>query len=65
MAKQGKQMRVGDCKGFAYRSVKLVSLAKGNRYEVEPIILSGKAVYPFNMFPSPNFGLFFDTNLHL
>jgi hypothetical protein len=34
MAQQGKQMRVGARKGFAYHSVKLVLLAKGNRYVV-------------------------------
>ncbi len=31
-AQQGKQMRVGARKGFAYHSVKLVLLANGNRY---------------------------------
>jgi hypothetical protein len=35
MAQQGKQMRVGARKGFAYHSVKLVLLANGNRYEVD------------------------------
>jgi hypothetical protein len=36
MAQQGKQMRVGARDGFAYDSVKLVLLANGNKYEVEP-----------------------------
>jgi hypothetical protein len=35
MAQQGKQTRVGACEGFAYRSVKLVLLANGNKYEVD------------------------------
>jgi hypothetical protein len=35
MEQQGKQMRVGAREGFAYHSVKLVSLANGNRYEVD------------------------------
>jgi hypothetical protein len=36
MAQQGKQMRVGARKGFAYNSVKLVyQLANDNRYEVD------------------------------
>jgi hypothetical protein len=36
MAQQGKQIRVGACNGFAYRSVKLVLVANGNRYELIP-----------------------------
>jgi hypothetical protein len=36
MAQQGKQMRVGARESFAYHTVKLVLLAKGNRYEVDP-----------------------------
>ncbi len=35
MAQQGKQMRVGASEGSAYHSVKLVLLAKGNKYEVD------------------------------
>jgi hypothetical protein len=35
MTPQGKQMRVGACKSFAYHSVKLVLLANGERYEVD------------------------------
>ncbi len=35
MAQQGKQMRVGARKGFAYHSVELVLLANGNRCEVD------------------------------
>jgi hypothetical protein len=35
MAQQGRRMRVGVCKSLAYRSVKLVSLVNGNRYEVD------------------------------
>ncbi len=48
MAQQGKQMRVGSCKGSAYHSVKLVLLANGNMYEVDSntFLLSGKALYP-------------------
>jgi hypothetical protein len=44
MAQQGKQMRVGAHEGFAYRSVKLVLLANGNRHEVDSntYFLSGK-----------------------
>jgi hypothetical protein len=49
MAQQGKQMRVGAREGFACNSVKLVSLANGNRYEVDSntFFLSGKALCPF------------------
>jgi hypothetical protein len=36
MAQQGKQMRVGAREGFAYHSVKLVLLANGRGYEVDP-----------------------------
>jgi hypothetical protein len=35
MAQQGKQLRVGAHKGFAYHSVRLVLLANGNGYEVD------------------------------
>jgi hypothetical protein len=35
MAQQGKQMRVGARKGFAYYSVKLILLASGEGYEVD------------------------------
>jgi hypothetical protein len=35
MAQQGKQMRVGARKGFAYSSVKLVLLANGNKYDAD------------------------------
>jgi hypothetical protein len=35
MAQQGKQVRAGAGKSFAYHSVKLVLLANGNRYEVD------------------------------
>ncbi len=35
MAQQDKQMRFGAREGFAYRSVKLVLLGNGNRYEVD------------------------------
>jgi hypothetical protein len=35
MAQQGKQVRLGASKGFAYNSVKLVLLANYNRYEVD------------------------------
>jgi hypothetical protein len=37
MAQQGKQMRVGASKGFAYHSVKLGLLAKGKNYEAVSI----------------------------
>ncbi len=33
----GTRRRVSVCKGFAYHSVKVVFLAKGNRYEVDPL----------------------------
>jgi hypothetical protein len=36
MAQQGKQISVGAREGFAYHGVKLVLLANGNRYEVDP-----------------------------
>jgi hypothetical protein len=51
MAQQGKQMRVGACEGFAYHSVKLVSLANGNRYEVDSnkLFLTGKAIYALSI----------------
>ncbi len=35
MAQQGKEMRVGARKGFAYHSAKLVLLANGNKDEVD------------------------------
>jgi hypothetical protein len=56
MAQQGKQMRVGAHKGFAYNSVKLVLLANGNRYEVDSNTFSqsGKALYPFKVLSCPN-----------
>ncbi len=40
-------MRVGARKGFAYHSVKLVSMANGDKYEVDSktfFFLSGKAL---------------------
>jgi hypothetical protein len=46
MAQHGKQMRVGACKGFAYPSVRLVSLANGNRYEDETNTFSFEVVKP-------------------
>jgi hypothetical protein len=42
MAQQGKEMGVGACDGFAYNSVKLVLLAKGNWYEVDSNAFSFK-----------------------
>ncbi len=58
-AQQGKQMWFGAREVFAYRSVKLVLLANGNRYEptrLIPILFfpSGKALHPFKIFPCPN-----------
>jgi hypothetical protein len=55
MAQQGKQMRVGACKGFSYHSVKLVLLANGNRYEVDSITFSPsvKALYQYLILPCP------------
>jgi hypothetical protein len=49
-------MRVGAHDGFSYRSVILVLLANGNRYEVDSnkLFLSGKALYPFKVLPCPN-----------
>jgi hypothetical protein len=35
MAQQGTRMRVGVREGFAYHSVELVSVANGNKYEVD------------------------------
>jgi hypothetical protein len=63
MAQQGKQMRVGARKCFAYYSLKLVLLATGNRYEVDSktFFLSGKALYPFWILPCPNSDLFRHT----
>jgi hypothetical protein len=60
MAQQGKQMRGGACKGFAYHSLKLVLLASGNRYEDDSntFFLSGKALFPFNELPIANSDLF-------
>jgi hypothetical protein len=51
MAQQGKQMRVGARKRFAYHSVKLVLVANGNRYEGDSntFFISGKALYPFKV----------------
>jgi hypothetical protein len=48
MAQQGKQMRVGACKSFAYNSVKMVVLANGRRYELDSntFSLSSKALCP-------------------
>jgi hypothetical protein len=40
MAQQRKQMRVGAREGFAYNSVKLLLLANGNSFEVNPICFS-------------------------
>jgi hypothetical protein len=49
MAQEGKQMRVGACKGFAYNSVELVLLANGSWYEVDSntFFPSSKALYQF------------------
>jgi hypothetical protein len=46
MAQQGKKMRVGANEGFAYHSVKLVSLANCNRLRLIPILYF-KVVKPF------------------
>ncbi len=46
IAQQGKQMRVGAHEGFAFFSVKLVSLANRNRYEVESNTVN-QVVEPF------------------
>jgi hypothetical protein len=60
MAQQGKQMRVGARKGFAYKSVKMVSLANGNWYEVDSnkFTLSGKATVHFKYFPDSTLTFF-------
>jgi hypothetical protein len=68
MAQQGKQMRVGACKGFAYHSVELVLLANGNRYEIDSnaFLSSGEALYSYKILPCPNselFGHTFDCSL--
>jgi hypothetical protein len=60
-AQQGKQMRVGARKGFPYHSAKLVLLANGTRYEVEPntfSFCSGKALHSFKILPCSNSDLF-------
>jgi hypothetical protein len=51
MAQQGKQMRVGAREGFGYHSVKQVSLANGDRDEVDSnnFFLRVKALYPFKV----------------
>jgi hypothetical protein len=56
MAQQGKQMRVGARLGFSYRSVKLVSLAKGVRYEVDSntFLEVVNAFYPLKYCPGPS-----------
>jgi hypothetical protein len=57
MAQQGnKQMRVVASDGFVYRSVKLVLLANGNKYEVDSntCFLIGEALHPFGILPCPN-----------
>ncbi len=64
MAQLGKQMSVGARKGFAYRSVILVLLANGNRYDRMRLIpihffLSGEVLYPFEVLPCSNSDLFF------
>jgi hypothetical protein len=66
MSQQGKQVRVGAREGFAYRSVKLVLLANGNRYEIDSntFFLSGKALFLFLKLPCPNSDLL-DTHLYL
>jgi hypothetical protein len=53
-------MRGGAREGFPYRSVKLVLLANGNRYEMDSNTFSqnGKALYPFRIMPYPNCDLF-------
>ncbi len=35
MTQEVEQMNIGDREGFAYNSVKLILLAKGNRYEID------------------------------
>jgi hypothetical protein len=35
MAQQGKEIKVGGCKGFPCNSIELVLLANVNRYEVD------------------------------
>jgi hypothetical protein len=56
MAQQGKQIRVGACKGFAYHSEKLGLLANGNRYEVDcnTYLSSAKALSQFIILPCLN-----------
>jgi hypothetical protein len=53
LAQQGKQMRLGARKGFAYLSVKLVLLANNNSYEIDSNTFypSGKAICPFEVLP--------------
>jgi hypothetical protein len=47
-------MTVGARKDLAYNSVKLVSLADWNRYELDSN--TGKAFYPFKVMACPYFG---------
>jgi hypothetical protein len=56
MAQQGKQMKVGARKGFAYHSVKLVSLANSNSYEADSKVFffSGEALYRLKVLPCLN-----------
>jgi hypothetical protein len=60
MAQQGKQMRDGACKGLPYQSVKLLSLANGNRYEVDSNLFPQVVMpfYPFEVLPCYNSGRF-------
>ncbi len=64
MTQQGKQVRVGARKGFAYSSVNLVLLAIGNRYAVDSntFFLSGKALYPLNIVPRSKSVIFSGTH---
>jgi hypothetical protein len=69
MAEQGKQMRVGAREGFAHNSVKMVSLADDNRYEVDSntffFLLAVKLVIHFKYCPVPTLTFYFDTHSYL
>jgi hypothetical protein len=67
MAQQGKQVRVGARKGFAYNSVKLVSLAMGERYEFDSNMFNFQVVkpsIPLSYCPVPTL-IFFDAHPYL
>jgi hypothetical protein len=66
MAQQGKQMRVGACKGFAYYLVKVVAPANGNRYKVDSkAFLKWKSPLYIQSIVLSQLCTFLDTHWHL